>query len=98
MATVKLLTMADLGVVIGEALKRKPLTARTISTYRTMSKPGGYYANHPFPAEDGTHCGAPYWLPGRKREVIAWARTRVGRGVGGGRPRKVAAPLVGAVT
>jgi len=86
--TVELLDLAAVGVVLGAAAGRGPLSARTVSAYLTWSRVGGRYADHPLPAPDGYHSGSPYWLPGRKRELAAWARGRPGQGAGGGRPRK----------
>jgi hypothetical protein len=65
--------------------------------YLSASEPGGRYHDHPFPApsghlrranSDGTDTGGvPYWLPDRIPAIEQWAQTRVGPGVGGGRPR-----------
>jgi hypothetical protein len=57
-----------------------------ITNYLTMSKPGGKYAKHPFPAPDGRiGTRAPYWLRERVQEIVMWDETRP-RGPGG-RPR-----------
>lgn len=59
---------------------------KSISQYLVESKEGGKYAGHPFPAPDGRIGRSPYWVVAREREIREWADSRVGRGVGGGRP------------
>lgn len=80
MATMnKPLTTADVADLLGV----KP---GTIRLYRTSSRPGGRYEQHPFPEPD-YHVGInPVWLAGRKKEILHWAATRPGRGAGGGQP------------
>jgi hypothetical protein len=74
-------TTADLAALLGV----KPATIRH---YRADSRPGGRYADHPFPDPDG-HLGiTPYWNPERDQEIRAWAAERPGQGVGGGRPAR----------
>lgn len=68
-------TTADLANLLGV----KPATIRR---YRAGSR----YAEHPFPAPDGYLGIAPYWTAGRDAEILEWAATRVGKGVGGGQP------------
>lgn len=60
--------------------------AATIRHYRTDSRPGGRYAEHPFPEPSGHLGQTPYWDPGRDGEILAWAAKRPGQGMGGGRP------------
>jgi len=75
----KLLTTADVANLLGV----KPATIRL---YRTSSRPGGRYEQHPFPEPD-SHVGInPVWLAGREEEILKWAMTRIGKGVGGGKP------------
>lgn len=83
------LDLTAVGVILGRLRpgKDKPLTAKTVSAYLTGSK-NGRYADHPFPTPDGYVGRAPYWLAARVPEIEAWAKTRAGQGVGGGRPRK----------
>ena len=74
-----LLTTANLADLLGV----KPATIRL---YRTTSRPGGRYEQHPFPEPD-THVGInPVWLAARKTEILEWAATRAGQGKGGGQP------------
>lgn len=75
------LTNADLA----ELLNIKPATIRFL---RAQSKPGGRYADDPFPAPDVTIARSPGWNPERADEIKAWNARRPGQGVGGGRPRK----------
>lgn len=57
----------------------------TVSSYLQRSKPGGIYADHPFP-DPSDHLGrSPWWHPDRAPEIKAWADNRVGQGAGGGR-------------
>lgn len=63
--------------------------AKTISQYLSESKGDGRYVDRPFPAPDGYIGRGPWWYRRREREIRAWASARPGRGVGGGRPRKV---------
>jgi hypothetical protein len=72
-------TTADLAAMLG-------VKAATIRHYRADSRPRGRYAQHPFPQPDGHLGKTPYWDPGRDDEIRAWAATRPGQGVGGGRP------------
>lgn len=73
------LTLADLAELIGV----KP---NTVSFFRTHSKPGGRYADGPFPAEDRVIARTPVWLAGRAEEIKAWNGRRPGQGRGGGKP------------
>lgn len=72
-------TIADLADMLG-------VKAATIRHYRADSLPGGRYADHPFPAEDGHFGRTPVWSVQRDEEIKKWAATRAGKGVGGGRP------------
>lgn len=72
-------TMADLAELLG-------VKTATIRHYRAVSAPGGRYADHPFPKPSGHLGQTPYWLAERDDEIRAWAATRPGKGVGGGRP------------
>lgn len=75
----ELLTTADVANLLGV----KP---GTIRLYRTSSRPGGRYEQHPFPSPDD-HVGInPVWRATRKGQILAWAATRVGQGAGGGQP------------
>lgn len=60
----------------------------TVSRYLVDSRDGRRYAGHPFPAPNGHIGKSPWWHPDRRAEIEEWARTRVGAGTGGGRPRK----------
>lgn len=73
------LTTADIAELLG-------VKAATIRHYRADSLPGGRYESHPFPQPDGKFGQAPYWNPGRRQELLDWASSRPGPGVGGGRP------------
>ncbi len=74
-----LLTTANVADLLGV----KPATIRL---YRTSSRPGGRYEQHPFPEPDD-HVGInPVWMAGRKEEILKWAATRPGQGKGGGQP------------
>lgn len=75
------LTLADLAELLGV----KP---NTVSFFRTHSKPGGRYADDPFPAEDRTIARTPVWLAERVDEIKAWNERRPGQGAGGGRPAR----------
>lgn len=77
------LTLADLA----ELLDVKP---NTVSFYRAHSKPGGRYADHPFPTEDRVIARSPVWLAERADEIKAWDAGRPGQGAGGGRPPRAA--------
>lgn len=61
---------------------------KTISQYLVESKPGGRYADHPFPKPNGRLGRSPWWAKGREQEFVTWQLGRVGQGQGGGRPRK----------
>jgi len=58
----------------------------TVRFYRAHSKPGGRYENHPFPEPDFVLGVVPAWSAERRQDIVDWDRTRVGQGVGGGRP------------
>lgn len=73
------LTLADLAELLGV----KP---NTVSFFRTHSKPGGRYANDPFPTPDRTIARTPVWLAERADEIKAWNDRRPGQGRGGGQP------------
>lgn len=75
------LTNADLAELLGI----KPATIRFL---RAQSKPGGRYAEDPFPEPDMTIARSPAWKAERADEIKAWNTRRPGQGVGGGRPRK----------
>ena len=59
----------------------------TVSSYLQRSKPGGLYADHPFPAPSDHIARSPWWHPSREDEIKAWALGRVGQGKGGVRRR-----------
>lgn len=69
---------------VAAILRIKP---KSVSQYLTDSKPGGRYANHPFPAPDGYVGRGPWWRREREAEIREWERARPGQGAGGGRPR-----------
>lgn len=54
---------------------------KTISQFLVESKPGGRYAEHPFPAPDGRIGRGPYWLATRRKVIVEWDESRPGRGV-----------------
>jgi hypothetical protein len=86
-----ILDQAAVGVILGrfrDGGHTEPLAPGSVCKYLTESKGTGRYANYPFPAPDGRVGGSPYWLAERIPEIEAWARGRVGRGNGGGRPVK----------
>lgn len=70
-------TYEDLAALLG-------LSVKTLRQYAHESKPGGRYANHPFPQRDGKIGKSPIWLLSRLDEILEWHATRPGRGVGGG--------------
>lgn len=78
------LTLAELAQLLG-------VQPNTVSFFRTHSRPGGRYADDPFPAEDRIIARSPLWLAERAPEIKAWNDRRPGQGVGGGR-RKTAKP------
>lgn len=57
-----------------------PLSTKSVSQYLVESKPGGRYAEHPFPQPAGRIGQWPYWLPTQEREIRAWAENRLGSG------------------
>lgn len=70
--------------------------SRTVTQWmvRSLSTPGPdgkarLYAADPFPAPNEYIGKSPVWLAERRAELEAWKARRPGRGVGGGRPRKV---------
>ncbi len=73
------LTTTDLAALLG-------VQAATIRHYRADSLPGGRYESHPFPAPDDKLGNAPCWKASRRQELLDWAASRPGQGVGGGRP------------
>ncbi len=73
------LTLADLAELLG-------VRPNTISFLRTHSKPGGRYADDPFPKPDRTIARSPVWLASRSDEIKAWNARRPGQGAGGGKP------------
>lgn len=80
----EILDSADVGALIGDGI-----SARTVSIYRRMSRPGGRYAANPFPEPAGKIGGHPYWLPKQISDIRAWDAARPGTGSGAtGRPRK----------
>lgn len=76
------LDRATVGKILG-------VRAKTVSQYLTESRPGGRYEQHPFPAPSGYIGRSPWWACERVDEIRYWDAARPGRGVGGGRPRKV---------
>lgn len=70
---------------VGALLKVAP---ETVTKYLIESRPGGRYADHPFPPSDGRIGRAPYWLPERGQEIADWDKQRLGQGSGGGPKRK----------
>ena len=58
----------------------------TVRFYRAHSKPGGRYEAHRFPEPDFVVGVVPVWKAERRQDILDWDRTRVGQGVGGGRP------------
>lgn len=83
-------------VDVADLCARYGVKSRTVYSWLQRSKPGGIYANRPVPEPadytggdpDTGRGGNPYWL---LRQLPAWDKWRanmVGRGVGGGRPRK----------
>lgn len=79
------LTNADLAELLGI----KPATLRFL---RAQSKPGGRYADDPFPEPDITIARSPAWKAERADEIKTWNARRPGQGIGGGRPRKTETP------
>lgn len=79
---------------MAEMLSTSRLAARlgvassTISSWRNRSRPGGTYADRPFPEPDVQIENAAAWSEDRLPEIEAWMAARPGMGVGGGRPRK----------
>jgi hypothetical protein len=92
------LTAQDVGRILGEYRPRpkdpekepdtSPLTAKSVSQYLVESKPGGRFANHPFPAPAGRIGQWPYWLPEQESEIRDWAVSRPGAGARTDLPRK----------
>ncbi len=82
-----------------DVAKMLGVQGKTVSTYlyesgEEIGRPDaagrrrrGRYAGHPFPAPDGYNGMWPWWDLARAVEIREWAATRVGKGVGGGRPR-----------
>ena len=60
----------------------------TVSSYLQRSKPGGFYADHPFPVPNDHIARSPWWHPNRTQEILDWAQGRAGQGKGGGRKPK----------
>jgi hypothetical protein len=79
MADDNYLTNADLAELLG-------VLPSTIRFFRTHSKPGGRYADDPFPAEDFVIARSPVWKAERADEIKAWSARRPGQGRGGGQP------------
>lgn len=75
------MTTKDVATLLG-------LGEGTVINYRVYSKPGGRYADHPFPEPDDGVSGRPLWKSERAAEIREWAASRPGKGVGGGRPPK----------
>lgn len=75
------LSTADLAELLG----MKPASLRFL---RAQSRPGGRYANDPFPEPDLIIARSPAWSGERADEIKAWNKRRPGQGAGGGRPRK----------
>lgn len=78
-----ILDSAHVAVILGFT------TGATVIKYMSESRPGCRYADHPFPVPTGYVGQNPYWGQDRVPELQEWASSRKGRGVGGGRPRKV---------
>lgn len=76
-----ILDLEDVAVLLG-------VDRATISQYMSDSRPGKRYSAHPFPEPNDRIGKQPWWLTGRKREILQWAKQRPGQGAGGGRPRK----------
>lgn len=53
---------------------------QTIIQYRSDSRYGRRYADHPFPLPDQVFGRSPVWLPSRREEIEQWADSRPGRG------------------
>ena len=84
-----ILDIAALGVIIGRCRPDEQwLMPNTVNAYIRDSRNGGRYSDIPFPEPDGHLGRKPYWDPARIHEIQAWARSRPGQGVGGGRPRR----------
>lgn len=73
------LTTADVARELGVA-------KGTVSAWRSLSRPGKFYADHPFPDPDMVIGNVPVWVPGQLPEIEAWVAARPGSG--GARPRK----------
>jgi len=73
------LTTQEVAALLG--VKRK-----TIRQYRSESKKGRSYADHPFPAPWRYVGRSPVWLDSQIPDIKEWAQTRIGQGKGGGRP------------
>ena len=76
-----ILDRTEVGKLIGAGV-----TAETVKIYQKESKPGGRYANHPFPAPDGYFGRTPFWFASSAEKIRAWDAGRARPGVGG-RPR-----------
>jgi hypothetical protein len=79
------LTLADLAELLG-------VRRNTVSFFRSHSKPGGRYANDPFPTEDRVIARTPVWKVERTDEIKAWNGRRPGQGSGGGQPSHKSRP------
>ena len=92
------LTTTEVGRILGEyrplpkdaadAPNTQPLSGKTVSQYLVESKPGGRYAEHPFPAPAGRVGQWPYWLPEQEPAIREWAAKRAGAGARTDLPRK----------
>lgn len=76
--------MADEFLTIGDLAARLGRQPQTIYKYRLDSKPGGRFADHPFPAPDRVVGTMPLWSAARLPEISAWVASRRITG----RPRK----------
>lgn len=90
-----MLTATDVGRILGEyrpvpkkptirnpEMRRdtSPLSSKSVSQYLVESRPGGRYADRPFPRPAGRVGQWPYWLPEQETEIRAWAEGRLGAG------------------
>lgn len=56
------------------------VTPATVTQYRSDSRPGFRYGDHPFPAPDGFFGKSPWWVRDRRQEIEHWSDDRPGRG------------------
>ncbi|SCE91503.1 hypothetical protein GA0070607_3161 [Micromonospora coriariae] len=77
---------------VTDLCQRYAVKPRAVYSWLQRSRPGGIYANRPFPAPAGYHGRQPYWLPRQLPAVDEWRRSMPGRGAGGGRPPRRSEP------